>query len=158
MVYMPADVLGWRPAARSWLVQYLANHAAQANAAAAKPAGAALDAGPLSAEASQLQSPASPGLPGFGKAGVDSFRTGICAGKAGSSAGAGRGNDSASCMQCPQEMHRLRDALWGMFEKFAEPLLQWVAIKGTLVVQLSPATLMASVTTLLGIQLDTLAK
>lgn len=133
MVYMPADVLGWRPAVRSWLDQFLATR----HAAHGTGADEALRA--PSAEASQLVSPATPGLPGFGR---DSSFT-------------GRGGCSG---QCPQVMVALRDCVWGMFERFAEPLLQWVSSKGSLMLPLSPATLLASVTTLLETQLDTLAR
>jgi hypothetical protein len=52
----------------------------------------------------------------------------------------------------------LREFIWGMLERFCEPLLAWVAQKGTLAVQLSGATLIASVTTLFEIQLSTLHK
>lgn len=137
MVYMPADVLGWRPVVRSWLDQFLAARHAAAQ-------GSSTDEAPkaLSPEASQLASPATPGLPGFGK---NSFAV----------RGAGSGNCSG---QCPEGMLALRDCIWGMFERFAEPLLQWVFSKGSPMLQLSPATLMASVTALLEIQLDTLAR
>lgn len=149
MVYMPADVLGWRPAVRSWIDQYLAWHAA-----AKEPSGPADDetAGLPSAESSQLESPTTPGLPGFGRG---SFNAAM--GRAGAQ-GRGSSAGSGSSAQCPESMGALRDLIWGMFERFAEPLLQWVASKGSLMLQLSAATLMSSVTSLLEIQLDTMAK
>lgn len=149
MVYMPADVLGWRPAVRSWLEQYLAQEAAAQDAS-----GPAADAtaGVLSAESSQLESPTTPGLPGFGRG---SFNAAM--GRAGAQ-GRGSSAGNGSSTKCPESMAALRDFIWGMFERFAEPLLQWVASKGNLMLQLSGATLMSSVTSLLEIQLDTTAR
>jgi hypothetical protein len=106
----------------------------------------------LSAEASQLESPTSHALPGFGRAGFDSLkarRSGAAGGAAGHMGGS---------TQLSEDWLPLRDFVWGMFERFCEPLLQWVATKGKLVVQLSAATLMSSVTTLFENQLNTLHK
>lgn len=158
MVYMPADVLGWRPAARSWLDQYLSRHAtlsaAQSIEGGSQPAAVGSDALPASAEASQPESPTSPAaLPGFGRDGFNSFKAGR------GSAGGGRCGVAKACdLQCPEGLLPLREFIWGMLERFCEPLLAWVAEKGTLAVQLSGATLMASVTTLFEIQLSTLHK
>jgi hypothetical protein len=156
MVYMPSDVLGWRPAVRTWLEQYLSTHfAAQLPGDAAS---SSTPAGTLQTEPSQLESPGSPTLPGFGRAGMDSFNAAIRGGAAPAAAAAAViGDASANGQQVPQEMVPLCDFVWGMFDKFAEPLLQWVASKGVQAMQLSATSLMSSVTTLLEVQLDTLA-
>jgi hypothetical protein len=150
MVYMPADVLGWRPAVRSWLEQYLAQHAAAKDAS--ETAAGDANTNVPSAESSQLESPTTPGLPGFGRG---SFNAAM--GRAGAQ---GRGSiaGNGSSALCPESMAGLRDFIWGMFARFTEPLLQWVVSKGNLMLQLSAATLMSSVTSLLEIQLDTMAR
>lgn len=158
MVYMPADVLGWRPAARSWLDRYLSRHAtlstAQFSESWSQPAAVGPDGSPSSAEASQLESQTSPAAwPGFGRDGFNSFKAGR-----GSACGRRCGAAKACDWQCPEGLLPLREFIWGMLERFCEPLLAWVAEKGSMVVQLSGATLMASVTTLLEIQLSTLHK
>lgn len=145
MLYMPADVLGWRPTVRSWLDQYLAKHAASQDS---QTADSDVAARVLSSEPSQLESPATPGLPGFGRG---SFNAAM--GRGGMQ-GRGSSAGSGSSAQCPEGMAALRDFIWGMLERFAEPLLQWVASKGGLMLQQSAATLMSSVTALLEIQLD----
>lgn len=163
MLYMPADLLGWRPAAQSWLDRYLSNAAAAVSAAAADAdqqtdaAAAAAEQSTLSAQASHLESPASPQLPGFGKAGFDSFNAARVSTQAAGSVDAGAGgSEDTQC--CPDSMSALRGFIWGMFERFTEPLLQWVADTGVCAMQVSAAALMTSVTTLLEIQLDTLVR
>jgi hypothetical protein len=161
MVYMPSDVLGWRPAALSRLDQFLAQHMASATAAATEAAAAAAIPSPpvaaaapgvLAAEPSELATPGSPTLPGFGKAGFDSFNA-AARGAAGVDAAA---STDTVPLQCPEGMWALRDCIRGMFDKFAQPLLQWVCSKGSLVLPMSDAALMTSLTTLLEIQLDDL--
>ena len=152
MVYMPSDVLGWRPCALSWLDRYLAESstaALQQLGATAPDGEAAAAGGMLCEERSQLESPGSPTLPGFGSAGADSFNA-----TRGSAAMAAVGGT----VQCPEHLQALRSFLWGLFDRFAEPLLQWVASKGTLVMPASAATLAASVCTLLEVQLDSMAR
>jgi hypothetical protein len=105
----------------------------------------------MSAEASQVESPTSPSLPGFGRAGFDSLK----ARKLGT---AGATGPMAGSTQLPKDWLPLHDCLWGMCERFCEPLLRWVAAKGQLVVQLSAATLISSVTTLFENQLNSLHK
>jgi hypothetical protein len=55
-------------------------------------------------------------------------------------------------------MVALCDFVWGLFDRFVEPLLQWVASKGVQAMQLSATSLMSSVTSLLGVQLDAMAR
>lgn len=148
MVYMPADVLGWRPVLQSWLDKYLAKHAA---ARAADAAGkGTVDV--LSAEPSQVESPSSPTLPGFsGKIGLNSFN-------AAKAPGAGACAPEGGSLQCPEQLKQLRGLIWGLFDQHAQPLLEWVLTKGRLMMPMSDAALMASVATLLEIQLDTLTQ
>lgn len=149
MVHMPAEVVGWRPIAQSWLDQYLAGYAAATHQAGCVMSAEteAVTEQPPSAEPSQLETPGSPTLPGFGKPGGDSFNPARAAVVAGRSS-------SASSLHCPEQFAAVKSFLAGMFEKCAEPLLQWVATKGMQIVPTSAAALVTSTCTILKVQLD----
>lgn len=53
----------------------------------------------------------------------------------------------------PSELHPLRAFLWGLFEQFVPPLLDWVAVKGVLAVPVGPSASLAALTTMLGMQI-----
>jgi len=151
MVYLPADILGWRPAMQSWLEKYLAKHAAaQAADATGSPGQGTVDV--LSAEPSQVESPSSPTLPGFNR------RVGLNSFNAARAPQAGAGAPEGGSLQCPEQLKQLRGLIWGLFDQHAEPLLEWVLTQGRVMMPMSAAAMMTSVATLLEIQLDTLVR
>jgi hypothetical protein len=67
------------------------------------------------------------------------------------------GNDSSSAhLSCPEELTAVRDFVWSLFEKYVEPLLQWVAANGNTLLPVAPVAQLSAVTVLIKTQAEAL--
>jgi hypothetical protein len=67
----------------------------------------------------------------------------------------GKGSSSAH-LACPEELTVVRDFVWGLFEKYVEPLLQWVAAHGNTLLPVVPVAQLSAVTVLIETQAEAL--
>jgi hypothetical protein len=148
VVYVPSDVVGWQPFVQSWLDDFLARqHAAAQQPTAAAPA----------AEASRVPDQQQSVMT------VDVCRSeAVLTSTAGAnhimhSTSSCSGNDRSSAhLSCPVKFTAVRDFVWSLFEKFVEPLLQWVDVHGNTLLPVLPVALLSAVTALFEIQAEAL--
>lgn len=142
---MPSEVVGWRLFVLSWLNQLLAKqHAANAASPVEQPAG-------FVSEASQLKplSTSTNGGPG-GQQSSTASGSGWCnsslAGQKGTIVLQEEQHHAA--LECPEELYAVRDFVWGLFDRFIDPLLDWVVESQATALPVVAVAQLAAVTTL----------
>jgi hypothetical protein len=149
---MPSDVVGWKPFVQSWLKAFLARQHAAAKQPPTAPA----------AEPSRLPEHQQSVMAVDGCSSEVVLKS-----TAGTQAGANthsmHGTDSCSGsdgnsanLEFPEELQAVHDFLWGLFDKFVEPLLQWVAAHGSTLLPLTAVAQLSAVTVLFETQAEAL--
>jgi hypothetical protein len=150
---MPSDVVGWKPFVQSWLTCFFARQHAASQQPPAAPA----------AEPSRLPEQQQSVMTVDGCSSEAVLKHTSTAGSQAGVAKALRSNDScngidtaSSSLECPQDLQGVYDFIWGLFEKFVEPLLQWVAAHGNTLLPVVPVAQLLAVTVLFETQAEAL--
>lgn len=151
VVYVPSDVVGWKPFVQSWLNAFLARQhaAAQQSPEAPAPDPELLPEQQecvvtVNGNSSQAEIASATGThSGVGNA---VHNTGSCS-----------GNElNNTCLECPDELRGVWDFIWSLFETFVEPLLQWVAEHGNTLLPVVPVAQLSAMAVLFEAQADAL--
>lgn len=127
---------------QSWLDGYLARQGA---ASASSPQAAAEP----TAEASQLTQQQSILDASQSEAALHAKHgSSLACQKSGALSGSGLGSTANDPVKCPEALEGVRDFIWRLFEKFVDPLLDWLLAHGATLLPVAPQALMSAVTVL----------
>ncbi|WIA37814.1 hypothetical protein OEZ86_014676 [Tetradesmus obliquus] len=140
VVYVPSDVVGWKPFVQSWLNGFLARQHAAAQQ-------------PPAAEASRLPEQQQSTMTVNGCSSESALNSTSAHSKAATCSDTATASTS---LQCPEELQGVQDFIWSLFEKFIEPLLQWVAAHGSTLLPVVPVAQLSAVTVLFETQAEAL--